>query len=127
MLEKIGQKANDTAELFFDDVRVPTSNLIGMDEGAGFVQLMQQLPQERLIIALQAMAVIERALEHDDRLRQRAQGVRQADHRFPEHAVQARRVQDRGDGREGVLQSLHGVAAREASSTRSWRRWRSCG
>jgi len=62
ILDKIGQKAQDTAELFFDDVRVPTSNLIGMDEGMGFVQLMQQLPQERLIIALQALAVIERAL-----------------------------------------------------------------
>jgi acyl-CoA dehydrogenase len=63
VLEKIGQKANDTAELFFDEVRVPASNLLGMDEGRGFVHLMQQLPQERLIIALQAMAVIERALE----------------------------------------------------------------
>jgi acyl-CoA dehydrogenase len=64
VLDKIGQKANDTAELFFDEVRVPTANLIGEGEGQGFVQLMQQLPQERLIIALQAMAVIERALEH---------------------------------------------------------------
>lgn len=63
VLDKIGQKANDTAELFFDDVRVPAANLIGDGEGRGFVQLMQQLPQERLIIALQAMAVIERALE----------------------------------------------------------------
>jgi acyl-CoA dehydrogenase len=62
ILDKIGQKANDTAELFFDEVRVPTSNLIGIDEGMGFIQLMQQLPQERLIIALQALAVIERAL-----------------------------------------------------------------
>lgn len=62
ILDKIGQKANDTAELFFDDVRVPPENLIGMDEGRGFVQLMQQLPQERLIIAVQAIAVIERAL-----------------------------------------------------------------
>ena len=62
LLDKIGQKANDTAELFFDDVRVPTENLIGVEEGRGFVQLMQQLPQERLIIAVQAMAVIERAL-----------------------------------------------------------------
>ena len=62
ILDKIGQKMNYTAELFFDDVRVPTSNLIGLDEGMGFVQLMQQLPQERLIIACQAMAVIERAL-----------------------------------------------------------------
>jgi acyl-CoA dehydrogenase len=63
VLDKIGQKANDTAELFFDDVRVPASNVIGPGEGQGFVQLMQQLPQERLIIALQGMAVIERALE----------------------------------------------------------------
>ncbi|HVZ68789.1 MAG TPA: acyl-CoA dehydrogenase family protein [Rhizomicrobium sp.] len=63
VLEKLGQKANDTAELFFDDVRVPTSNLIGIDEGMGFIQLMQQLPQERLIIAAQGMAVIERALQ----------------------------------------------------------------
>jgi len=63
VLEKIGQKANDTAELFFDGVRVPADNLIGAEEGSGFVQLMQQLPQERLIIALQGMAVIERALE----------------------------------------------------------------
>jgi acyl-CoA dehydrogenase len=63
VLDKLGQKANDTAELFFDDVRVPTENLIGIDEGHGFVQLMQQLPQERLIIALQALAVIERALD----------------------------------------------------------------
>ncbi|MBI1328356.1 MAG: acyl-CoA dehydrogenase [Alphaproteobacteria bacterium] len=62
ILDKIGQKANDTAELFFDDVRVPTENLIGIDEGQGFIQLMQQLPQERLIIAAQALAVIERAL-----------------------------------------------------------------
>ena len=63
-LEKIGMKAQDTSELFFDEVRVPTANLICMDQGQGFIQLMQQLPQERLIIALQAMAVIERALEH---------------------------------------------------------------
>ncbi len=63
VLEKLGQKANDTAELFFDDVRIPTSNLIGMGEGMGFVQLMQQLPQERLIIAVQGLAVIERALQ----------------------------------------------------------------
>jgi len=62
-LEKIGLKAQDTSELFFDDVKIPTSNLIGAEEGQGFYQLMEQLPQERLLIALQAMAMIERALK----------------------------------------------------------------
>ena len=62
-LDKIGQEAQDTSELFFDDVRVPTSNLIGMEEGQGFFQLMGQLPQERLQIAVQGVAMIERALE----------------------------------------------------------------
>ncbi|MEC9343808.1 MAG: acyl-CoA dehydrogenase family protein, partial [Pseudomonadota bacterium] len=61
-LDKIGLKANDTSELFFNDVRVPTANLLGHDEGQGFVQLMQQLPQERLLIANQAISAIERAL-----------------------------------------------------------------
>ena len=61
-LDKIGLKANDTSELFFNDMKVPTSNLLGTEEGMGFVQLMQQLPQERLLIANQAIAAIERAL-----------------------------------------------------------------
>ncbi|WP_413813899.1 acyl-CoA dehydrogenase family protein [Mesorhizobium sp. Root552] len=61
-LDKIGLKANDTSELFFNDVRVPTANLLGNDEGQGFVQLMQQLPQERLMIGTTAIAMAERAL-----------------------------------------------------------------
>lgn len=61
-LDKIGLKANDTSELFFNDVRVPTANLIGPEEGMGFIQLMTELPQERLIIANQAVAAIETAL-----------------------------------------------------------------
>lgn len=61
-LEKIGQKGQDTTELFFDDVRVPCTNLLGPMEGEGFVQLMQQLPQERMIIALGAVASMERAV-----------------------------------------------------------------
>lgn len=61
-LDKIGLKANDTSELFFNDVRIPTSNLIGTEEGQGFVQLMTELPQERLLIANQAISMIERAL-----------------------------------------------------------------
>ncbi|GAB4036619.1 MAG: acyl-CoA dehydrogenase family protein [Rubrivivax sp.] len=62
-LDKVGLKAQDTSELFFDGVRVPAANLIGAREGQGFFQLMEQLPQERLIIALQGMGAMERALE----------------------------------------------------------------
>jgi acyl-CoA dehydrogenase len=63
ILDKIGQKAQDTAELFFDDVRIPAANLLGPEEGRGFAQLMQQLPFERTIIAVSAIATIERAVE----------------------------------------------------------------
>ncbi len=61
-LDKVGLKSNDTSELFFNDVRVPTSNLLGTEEGQGFVQLMQQLPQERLQIGGTAIAMAERAI-----------------------------------------------------------------
>jgi len=63
VLEKIGMKGQDTAELFFEDVRVPAANLLGDNEGLGFVQLMQQLPQERLSIAIGAVVVMERVVE----------------------------------------------------------------
>ena len=62
-LEKVGLHAQDTSELFFDDVRVPAENLLGMKEGQGFFQLMQELPQERLIIAVSGIGAMERALE----------------------------------------------------------------
>jgi long-chain-acyl-CoA dehydrogenase len=62
-LKKLGNKAQDTSELFFNDVKIPTENLLGTEEGQGFYQLMQQLPQERHQIAVQGMATIERALE----------------------------------------------------------------
>jgi acyl-CoA dehydrogenase len=62
-LDKVGLKSQDTSELFFDDVRVPSANLLGGKEGQGFFQLMEQLPQERLIIALQGVAAMERALD----------------------------------------------------------------
>ncbi|MEO0961533.1 MAG: acyl-CoA dehydrogenase family protein, partial [Pseudomonadota bacterium] len=62
-LDKIGQKSQDTSELFFDNVRVPTSNLLGAEEGQGFIQLMQQLPSERLQIGLQGVAAMDYALE----------------------------------------------------------------
>jgi acyl-CoA dehydrogenase len=61
-LEKIGKHAQDTSELFFDDVVVPAENLLGGEPDRGFAQLMQQLPQERLVIAVGAVAAMEAAL-----------------------------------------------------------------
>jgi len=61
-LDKVGMEGNDTSELFFNDVKVPTENILGPGEGQGFVQLMQQLPQERLNIAVGGVAAAERGL-----------------------------------------------------------------
>jgi len=61
-LEKLGQHASDTAELFFGNVRVPVDNLIGGVEGKGFMHLMSQLPYERMLCAVAAAAVIEKAV-----------------------------------------------------------------
>ena len=62
VLEKLGNKGSDTAELFFDDVKVPLKNLLGTEENKGFSQLMAQLPAERLYIAMNAVAQMERAV-----------------------------------------------------------------
>ena len=62
-LKKMGMDAQDTSELYFDDMKLPADSLLGDEEGHGFPQLMEQLPQERLLVATQAMAMIERALE----------------------------------------------------------------
>jgi len=61
-LEKIGLKAQDTSELFFDNVRVPVGNRLG-DEGRGFGYLMQELPRERLLIGIGAVAAMEAVLD----------------------------------------------------------------
>jgi acyl-CoA dehydrogenase len=61
-LKKLGLDAADTSELFFDDVKLPAENLLGTEEGQGFAQLMRDLPRERLIVAVHAQAMIERAL-----------------------------------------------------------------
>ncbi len=62
-LDKIGMDAADTSELFFDDVFVPGDNVLGGEEGKGFYQLMGELPQERLVIAIGALKTIEKALD----------------------------------------------------------------
>ena len=66
-LKKLGLKAQDTTELFFEDVRVPKNNLLGIQEGQGFYQLMNQLPWERLLIGITALGAIDFALEETTR------------------------------------------------------------
>lgn len=63
VLEKIGMPGQDTRELFFSDMRVPRENILGGEEGQAFLQLMEQLPQERLIIAVAAAKGAELAVE----------------------------------------------------------------
>jgi acyl-CoA dehydrogenase len=62
ILDKVGMKAQDTAELFFEDMRVPTCNLLGGAEGKGFYQMMSDLPYERTLVALQGVAAMEGAV-----------------------------------------------------------------
>jgi acyl-CoA dehydrogenase len=61
-LKKLGMDWADTSELFFEDVQLPAESLLGTEEGQGFAQLMNELPQERLIVAAGAVAMMERAL-----------------------------------------------------------------
>ena len=61
-LKTLGQQGQDTCELFYDEVRVPATNLVG-EEGMGFVYLIDQLPQERLILAVASVATMEKAVE----------------------------------------------------------------
>ena len=61
--EKLGLKSSDTCELFFEDVKVPKEQLLGA-EGMGFIQMMTELPRERLTIALSAIGAVRGALEH---------------------------------------------------------------
>ena len=61
-LKKLGMDWADTSELFFEDVKLPPESLLGTEEGQGFYQLMKELPQERMIVATAAVAMMERAL-----------------------------------------------------------------
>ncbi len=62
-LDKVGMSSQDTSELFFSNVRVPQSNLLGDTEGLGFIQMIQELPRERLIIAISGVGAMKLAIE----------------------------------------------------------------
>ena len=92
-LEKVGMKAQDTSELFFDDVRIPSENLLG-EMGQGFTYLMQELPQERLLVGITAVAATDSRFGMDHQLHAGASGVRPGHCRFPAHSFSARRIED---------------------------------
>ena len=114
-LHKLGQHAQDTAELSFEDVRVPAENLLGQ-EGEGFIHLVSNLPQERLSIAASAVAAAEAALELDARLRARAPGLRPADRLVPELPLHARPAAQRSPGRAHLHRPLRGGARRRRAA-----------
>ncbi len=106
-LDKIGMHSQDTAELFFNDVRVPCANLLG-EEGRGFHHLVDKLPQERLSIAAAGVRGGSGRPRLDRRLRQGAHGVRPADRVVPEHPVRAGRGGHRGGDRRDLRRPVRG-------------------
>ena len=109
-LHKIGLKAQDTAELFFTDLRVPVSNLLG-EEGEGFTYLMQNLPRERLSVAISAAAAIERVLADTLRPRTVPAGVRAPRRGAPAQQVRPRRRCQRDPDCPRLRRPLHRRAA----------------
>ena len=104
-LDKVGLSAQDTAELHFDDVRVPADNLLGA-EGGGFVALMENLPQERLSIATTAAAGAEAAFARDAAVLQGPHRLRPSDRQLPGQPVHPRR--DRHPARGDCARSSTG-------------------
>ncbi|MGT2430074.1 acyl-CoA dehydrogenase family protein [Cupriavidus basilensis] len=111
-LEKLGQHASDTAELFFDGVRVPAHCLLGEVEGRGFAQLMSQLPYERMLLAVPAAAVIERAVALTLDYTQQRKAFGQSLYDFQNTRFQARRVRHARPRGAQLRQRLHPAPAR---------------
>ena len=114
-LDKLGFKGQDTSELFFEDCRVPVTNLLGR-EGNGFKMLMEKLQQERLVTAIGATASTRRCLD-DTIAYTKQRGLRAADRDVSEYAVQARRDGDRGRSRPGLRRP---AASRRTCAATTW-------
>ena len=109
-------KAQDTSELFFDNVRVPADHLLG-GPGMGFIQLMQQLPQERLVIAIQAIAAIEAAMEHTVAYVKERKAFGKPIIDFQNTRFKLAELKTKAHGRARVRRRLRGAASARASST----------
>ena len=119
-LDKIGLHAQDTAELFFDDVRVPAANLLG-EEGRGFVYLMQNLPAGAPVDRRRRRRRLRERARDDAGLREGAQGVRQADRHLPAQPLRAGRAGDRDPHRARLRRPLHPGAQRRHAHRRRGR------
>ena len=114
-LDKLGMRSSDTAELSFDEARVPVENTIG-EIGRGFQQQMQQFQNERLIAVYTAVGHMGHALERTAAYLRERQRVREAAPRQPVRAVPARRAGRRGR-RPARVQLRRGRGARAAATT----------
>jgi acyl-CoA dehydrogenase len=126
ILEKVGQKGQDTCELFFDDAHVALDNVLGGVEGRGFAQLMTELPYERTILGVAGVAAIERALKLTVEHTRERKAFRPGADRHAEHPLRAGRDQDRGHHRAHLHRPLHrGHGRRRMDTVRL--RWPSTG
>ncbi len=110
-LDKVGMHAQDTAELFFDDVRVPKENLLG-EQGAGFGYLMTNLSQERLSIAVSAASACEVVLDQTLTYAKERTAFGKPIGKLPAQPLRDRRDGHRGPHRPGLRRRLHQASRR---------------
>jgi len=116
-LEKVGQHAADTSELFFDDMRIPASALLG-ERARASRMMMQELPRERLVVGIQAMGLAKGARDLAVRYVQEREAFGQPIARLQKHALHAGAGANRDRGLRGLHQRLRrGLCARELSGT----------
>ena len=125
-LDKLGLHCQDTSELVFTDVRVPKSNVLG-EVGRGFADMMKNLPQERMQIAVGSLGARPRCVALDRRPCARAHRVRQTDRRAAEHPFRAGRRDHRGIGRRGVHRPVCDRAQRGPAVARRCREGQAVG
>ena len=124
-LSKLGLKAQDTTELFFEDARVPKNNLLGIQEGQGFYHLMNQLPWERLLIGITALGAIDFALEETTRyVRERkAFGTRVMDFQNTRFKLAERKTKAEGTRsflNDGIQKLDAGILDASTASMAKW-------
>ena len=127
VLDKMGMTAQDTAELFFEDVRVPADCLLGGEEGKGMHQLMGDLPYERLTIAVGGVAAMEGAVAETVRYVNERKAFGQSIASFQNTRFKLAEIVTQDARRADVRRPLHRAAGEGRRSTRRRPRWPSGG